>query len=111
MSLAEKKCVPCEGGTKPLSHGEAKMYLEQVKGWTLGDQFIERTFQFQNFKESMKFVNQVADIAEKEGHHPDVYIFYSTVRLELTTHAIKGLSINDFVMATKINQIPNPANI
>lgn len=110
MSLADKKCEPCEGGTKPFSTGEAKMYLEQLHGWTLKDQIIERTFEFQNFKESMKFVNQVADIAEAEGHHPDMYIFYNMVRLELSTHAIGGLSINDFILAAKIDTIPNPAN-
>lgn len=110
MNLVDKKCVPCEGGTKPLSMGEAKMHLEELDGWTLKDQVIERTFQFQDFQESMKFVNQVADLAEAEQHHPDMYVFYNMVRLELSTHAIGGLSMNDFILAAKIDQIPNPAN-
>ena len=111
MNLADQKCAPLEAGTKPLSHAEAQIYLEQLNDWTLKDQVIDRTFHFQNFKESMKFVNQVADIAEAEGHHPDLYIFYNTVRLELTTHDVKGLSLNDFIVAAKIDQIPNPANV
>lgn len=111
MNLVDQKCVSLEGGMKALSYGEAQIYLEQLKGWTLKDQIIDRTFHFQNFKESMKFVNQVADIAEAEGHHPDVYILYSTVRLELTTHDVQGLSVNDFIVAAKIDQIPNPANV
>lgn len=110
MSLADKKCVPCEGGTKPLSTGEAKMHLEELKEWNLEKDTIEKYFVFQNFKESMKFVNKVAELAEAEAHHPDIYIFFNKVRLELSTHAIGGLSMNDFILAAKIDRIPNPAN-
>lgn len=110
MSLADKKCVPCEGGTKPLSQGEVKMHLEKLKDWTLNKDVIEKLYTFQDFKESMEFVNKVADLAEAEGHHPDIYIFYNKVRLELSTHAIGGLSMNDFILAAKIDELPNPAH-
>lgn len=106
MSLAEKKCVPCEGGTQPLSSGQANEYYTELdKEWQLKDQQLSRQFTFQNFKESMAFVNKVADVAEKEGHHPDMYIFYDKVRLELTTHAIGGLSVNDFIVAAKVDRL------
>ena len=109
MSLADKKCEPCEGGTKPLSEGEAKNYFQELKGWTLNKLSLEKLFSFQNFRESMEFVNKVADIANEEDHHPDIYIFYNKVRLELTTHAIGGLSVNDFIVAAKVDKVPNPA--
>lgn len=87
---------------------KAQLYLDQVPNWQLvGDKImkIKREFRFRNFKESMTFVNRVAILAEEEGHHPDIYIFYNKVRLELFTHAAGGLSENDFIMAAKINQI------
>lgn len=106
MSLTEKKCVPCEGGTAPLSSGEANQYYTELKkDWQLKDQELSRQFSFKDFKESMDFVNKVAEIAEAEGHHPDMYIFYDKVRLELTTHAIGGLSVNDFIIAAKVDQL------
>lgn len=129
--LKNKKCVPCEGGTPPLTEEEANKLLVQVSpSWRLEenspphqtrnvksfvDEKIPRSgvrerisaeFKFKNFKEAIAFVNKVADIAESEGHHPDIHINYSKVKLELWTHAIGGLSINDFILASKINQIP-----
>lgn len=87
---------------------KAPLYLDQVPNWQLVEDKvmkINREFRFRNFKESMTFVNRVAILAEEEGHHPDIYIFYNKVRLELFTHAAGGLSENDFIMAAKINQI------
>jgi 4a-hydroxytetrahydrobiopterin dehydratase len=83
----------------------ARQMLGQVPGWELADSTLTRRFRFKNFKEAMAFVNKVAELAEAEGHHPDIHISYNRVRLDLTTHAIKGLSDNDFIMAAKINRL------
>jgi 4a-hydroxytetrahydrobiopterin dehydratase len=84
---------------------EARGMLEQVPGWELTEESkLIRRFRFKDFAGAMRFVNSVADMAESEGHHPDIYISWNRVRLELTTHAIKGLSDNDFIMAAKINE-------
>jgi 4a-hydroxytetrahydrobiopterin dehydratase len=105
MKLQEQKCVPIRGGMPPLSHEDAASMHEEIPEWTLKDNVIERTFTFRDFKETMTFVKKVAKIAEQEGHHPDIHIYYNKVRLELTTHKIKGLSENDFILAAKINSI------
>ena len=103
-NLAGKKCVPCEGGTPPLEHDKIQEYLKDVEGWDVKDgKRLERTFKFKTFRESIDFVNQVANLAEQEGHHPDIIIRYKKVTFELSTHAIGGLSENDFIMAGKIN--------
>lgn len=88
-----------------MNKADAHKYHEEVKQWTLHQKSIEREFKFKNFKESMKFVNQIADIAESEGHHPDIYVFYNKVKLQLSTHAIGGLSVNDFIIAAKVDQL------
>ena len=105
--LSDKKCVPCEGGLDPMTREDFEVYLEQVVGWTIrDDKFIEREFQFKDFVEAMAWVNKVAEIAEAEGHHPDIYIHgWNNVKITLWTHAIGGLSINDFVVATKIDRL------
>ncbi|MDO8623897.1 MAG: 4a-hydroxytetrahydrobiopterin dehydratase [bacterium] len=102
------KCVPCEGGAKPLSQEDAQKYLTETSGWALeGDaKSISHEFKFKDFMAAMAFVDQVADIAEMEDHHPDIHIFYNRVKLELSTHAIKGLSKNDFIVAAKIATLP-----
>ncbi|KKU98982.1 MAG: hypothetical protein UY32_C0009G0011 [Candidatus Jorgensenbacteria bacterium GW2011_GWC1_48_8] len=107
MDLVSKKCVACEGGVEPFTKEQAKEYLKETPSWrlTADGSKIEREFEFKNFKESMAFVNKVADLAESEGHHPDIHIFYSRVHLELFTHSIGGLSENDFILAAKINFI------
>ena len=107
MNLLSKKCVPCEGGTKPLPPAEAEKLLSQVKDWEFTDgKKIEKNFKFKDFKEAMGFVNKVADLAEGEGHHPDIIVHgWNKVRLELSTHAIGGLSENDFILAAKIDNI------
>ena len=108
-NLASKKCVPCEGGTPPLEGEKIQEYLKQVEGWELKEGIpstplrINKTFKFKTFRESIDFVNQAANLAEEEGHHPDIHIRYNRVTFELTTHAIKGLSENDFIMASKID--------
>lgn len=103
--LTKKHCVPCENGEGKLPIGKIKEYLPVVEGWFLIGNQIKRDFKFKNFKEAMEFVNRVADIAESEGHHPDIYIFYNKVSLNLSTHAAKGLTENDFILAAKINTL------
>ena len=104
-SLLQKYCVACEGGTPPMPLEQAQEMLAEVPGWALEENTLVRKFRLKNFKEAMAFVNRVADLAEAEGHHPDIHISWNRVRLELTTHAIKGLSENDFIMAAKINAL------
>ena len=103
--LLKKKCVPCEGGAKPLSRAEAEKYLAEVSGWTLDEkgQKISKEFKFQDFIGAINFVERVADVAEMEDHHPDIHIHYNKVLLELWTHAVGGLSLNDFIVAAKID--------
>lgn len=106
INRANQKCVPCEGDYPPLTKEQAEKELTQLNGWKLdGETQIEKKFTFKDFKEAMQFVNKVADIAESEGHHPDIEIKYNKVGIELTTHAIKGLSVNDFILAAKIDTI------
>ncbi len=105
MELHKKKCIPCESGDSPLSEAEAKMNLEKVTAWKLNKNKIEREFVFKDFEEAMKFVNNIADLAEDEGHHPDIHIHWNKVMLELWTHSMNGLSENDFIVAAKINNL------
>ncbi len=103
--LLKKKCVPCEGGAVPLSRSDAQDYLDEVPGWTMDEkgQKISKEFKFQDFIGAINFVERVADVAEMEDHHPDIHIHYNKVLLELWTHAIGGLSENDFIVAAKID--------
>lgn len=108
MDLTAKHCVPCKGGIPPLSDTDEDKYLIDVPSWTLlreGMHKIKREFIFKGFKGAMSFVNKVAEIANAEGHHPDIYIFYNKVQLELYTHAVHGLLENDFIVAAKIDRI------
>ena len=106
MSLSQKQCVPCEGGALPLSREEASRYLCELNpAWQLSDDAkkIRRDFTFADFLSAMRFVTHVADLAEQEQHHPDMMICYNKVAIELSTHAVKGLSENDFILAAKID--------
>jgi 4a-hydroxytetrahydrobiopterin dehydratase len=106
MDLTQKHCVPCEGGTPPLSPAEVVKYHARIPGWkVLDNRKIIKGFTFKDFKEAMVFVNKVADIAEAESHHPDLHISYDKVRVELWTHAVAGLSENDFILAAKIDAL------
>lgn len=121
-NLLDKKCVPCEGGVPPLTSEEIQKYMPQLKeGWQVlegnpplpvrqkangvGASKIKKEFKFKDFKETMEFVNKVADIANQEDHHPDMEVSYSKVVIILWTHAIHGLSENDFIVAAKIDAI------
>jgi 4a-hydroxytetrahydrobiopterin dehydratase len=106
MSLTQKHCIPCESGVQALSQEEIGAMIRQVPEWQLlpGD-WISRQFTFKNFVESLSFVNQVGEVAEAEGHHPDITFGWGYVDIKLQTHAINGLHENDFIVAAKINEL------
>lgn len=105
--LAEKKCIPCEGNVPPLGESEIAEFEKEIsKDWkVMENKKIFREFSFVNFRHTMDFVNKVAAIAEEEGHHPVMHVFYGRVEIELWTHAVDGLSENDFILAAKIDRI------
>ena len=105
MNLSRKRCVACEGGMPSMPSFLVKKYLKQVKSWKLKKGHLYKKFKFKDFKTTLKFVNQVSKIAEKEGHHPDIYFTWGKCNIELYTHAVKGLSENDFILAAKIDKI------
>lgn len=106
-NLSQKHCIPCEGGTKPLDHIKNIELLKEVDTWQLiDDTAIEKTLLFKDFAEALGFVNKVGVIAEAEGHHPDLSIFgWNKVKISISTHAIGGLSDNDFILAAKIDEL------
>lgn len=105
MELAKKHCVSCEGDMPPMNRQEAELLLEQVSGWKIDQNQLTKDFNFKNFRQALNFVNRVGEIAEAEAHHPDIYIWYNKVRLNLSTHAAKGLTENDFILAAKVNEL------
>jgi 4a-hydroxytetrahydrobiopterin dehydratase len=107
MTLAQKSCIPCQGGIPPLGRDKAQAYLAQTPGWTLDDGAtrISRTFKFKNFKQSQAFVNAVGDAAEAQGHHPDITFGWGYATVVFFTHKVKGLHENDFIMAAKTNDL------
>ena len=110
--LLNKKCVPCEGGVAPFDISEIHKYQKKVDGWDIRKNnknayFLEKNFKFKDFKKSQDFVNLVGKISEDEGHHPDIYFGWGYAKINITTHAIEGLSENDFILAAKIDKILN----
>jgi len=107
--LQKKKCEPCEGKVKPFTKGDIAKYIKDVPGWIAmdDDHAIYREYAAKNFVAAVDFINKVAKIAEEEQHHPDIHLTgYRTLRIVLSTHAVKGLSENDFILAAKINALP-----
>lgn len=107
--LKSKKCQPCEGGVPPVSIEEAQRLLRDLRGWQLRDDgaCIRREWSVKDFQAAVEFFNRVAELAEQEGHHPDLHLTgYRNIAVELSTHAIDGLSENDFILAAKINELP-----
>ncbi len=107
MSLLAKKCVPCEGGTMPLTIQQAEALMKEIRDWTLSRDAkkISKEMKFKDFAEALAFTNAVGKIAEAEGHHPDIALAWGKVGITLSTHSIGGLSENDFIVATKIDEI------
>ncbi len=106
-TLKQQRCVPCEGGIAALDRRAAENLLPQAKGWRLNEAATEisRTFEFKNFHETMEFVNALAWVAHREDHHPDLEVGYKRCHVRYSTHAIGGLSMNDFICAAKINDL------
>lgn len=105
--LAAKRCEACEGKVKPFKKAEIESYLKRVSGWAREGNAVVKSFAFQNFHQTMGFVNAVAWIANMENHHPDLEVSYKACRVKYTTHAIGGLSENDFICAAKIDKLLN----
>jgi len=107
MALKEKKCEPCSGEETPLKGDDVKEMLNELKGdWkSVDDKKIRNSFSFDSYMEGVKFSDKVAELADEEGHHPDICIHYKKVEIEIKTHAIDGLSENDFILAAKIDDI------
>tara|TARA_B100001059_G_C17312272_1_gene322588 strand:- start:137 stop:481 length:345 start_codon:yes stop_codon:yes gene_type:complete len=110
--LLNKKCVPCEGGVLPFDISQIHKYQKKVDGWHVikndnGIFYLDKKFKFKNFLESQDFINKVGKVSENEGHHPDILFGWGYAEIKITTHAIEGLSENDFILAAKIDQLIN----
>jgi 4a-hydroxytetrahydrobiopterin dehydratase len=107
MDLSKKKCVPCEGGIPPLNEKEISEYKKQISTeWkVIENRKISKEFFFVSYRHTIDFVNKVADIAEEEGHHPVLHVYFGRIEIELWTHSVNGLSENDFILAAKIDKI------
>jgi len=108
--LSEKKCIPCEGNIPAFKIEEIHKYLKKVDGWNVknnenNNYYLEKEFKFKNFLESQNFINKVGNIAETEGHHPDIIFGWGYAKIKIFTHAIKGLAESDFILAAKIDRI------
>ncbi|HTL48076.1 MAG TPA: 4a-hydroxytetrahydrobiopterin dehydratase [Verrucomicrobiae bacterium] len=104
-TLSSKKCRPCEGKTQPMTSAEITSYLEHVPGWEYRDGQVQKTFTFKNYYQTTAFVNAVAWIAHQEDHHPDIQFGYKNCTVRYSTHAIGGISENDFICAAKVNAL------
>lgn len=105
--LAERTCVPCEGGVPPLDSSTVNNFLVQLDGWKIEKEYhLTRSFAFPNFVTALAFVNRVGELAEQQGHHPDIYLAWGMVKIEIWTHKIKGLTESDFILAARIDKLP-----
>ena len=106
--LSERQCKPCEGGVEPLDVAAAEALMPQVPGWALdaAGRSIQREFEFRNFHQTMEFVNALAWVAHRQDHHPDLEVGYKRCLVRYSTHAIGGLSLNDFILAARIDDLP-----
>jgi 4a-hydroxytetrahydrobiopterin dehydratase len=104
--LASKNCVPCRGGVQPLTGKELESLAEQVPQWNVVDEHhIIRSFKFPDFRQALAFVNKVGDLAEQQGHHPDILLTWGKVDVTTWTHAINGLTESDFILAAKVDRL------
>jgi 4a-hydroxytetrahydrobiopterin dehydratase len=111
--LAERQCVPCKGGVAPLAGEQLDRLLEQLgPGWGLVESHhLEKEYKFKNFRDALAFTNRVGELAEAQGHHPDIYLAWGKVRLAIWTHKINGLTESDFIFAAKADRaLPGPAS-
>ena len=105
-NLTEKRCVPCEGGVPTLTGSAIETLRPQVPGWEVVEgHHLRKEFRFRDFRQTLDFVNRIGDIAEAEGHHPDICFGWGKADVTVWTHAANGLTENDFILAAKINQL------
>ena len=111
MDLASKQCVPCKGGVPPLKGKELKGLQDELgNGWeVVNEHHLRKEFRLTNFREALKYVNLVGEIAEEQNHHPDIYLTWGKVRIEVWTHKIDGLTESDFIFAAKAEQVSRSA--
>jgi 4a-hydroxytetrahydrobiopterin dehydratase len=105
QELRRSKCAPCEGGVAPLTETQIQPMLKGLQGWALEGGMITKTYRFRNYYETMAFVNATAWISHREDHHPDILVGYNQCKVSYITHAIKGLSTNDFICAAKLDAL------
>ena len=104
--LADKTCVPCRGDAQPLGGTDLGELLGQVPGWTvIGEHHLHREFSFKNFREALDFVNRVGELAEEQGHHPDIGLGWGRAEIDIFTHKIDGLTESDFIFAAKVDRL------
>jgi 4a-hydroxytetrahydrobiopterin dehydratase len=107
--LADRQCVPCKGGVSPLKGEQLAAFRSRLPGWqVVAEHHIERRFEFPDFKQALDFVNRVGELAEQQGHHPDLFLAWGEVTVKLFTHKIDGLAESDFIMAAKIDRLVQP---
>lgn len=103
--LVNQQCQPCSGGTEALSPDQAEQLLQQLDGWQCQGQLLSKTYRFKNYYQTIAFVNAIAWLAHSEDHHPDLAVSYDSCRVEYSTHAVHGLSLNDFICAAKVDAL------
>jgi 4a-hydroxytetrahydrobiopterin dehydratase len=106
--LASKSCVPCRGGVPPLSMDVASRLMEQLDGWSFEQGHLAKSYTFNDFAGALEFVNRIGAISEEQGHHPDIYMTWGKVSVEIWTHKIDGLTESDFILAAKFDEVPVP---
>ena len=106
QELADKQCIPCRGGIPPLTTDEIRPLARQLPDWEVVDgHHLDRSYKFKDFRDALEFTNRIGELAEEQGHHPDIYLAWGKVGIQLWTHKIDGLSESDFVMAAKIERL------
>src|SRR4030095_12586320 len=109
--LASRECVPCRGGVPPLQQQEISRLLPQLEGWKVVEQHhLEKKYRFKDFREAQQFVNRVGDLAEQQGHHPDICFGWGNAEIRIWTHKINGLTESDFILAAKIDELNQSAS-
>ena len=108
--LSQKECVPCRGGVPPMQRDEIAKLLPELKGWeVVNDHHLKKNYRFGNFREALSFVNQVGELAEEQGHHPDIAFGWGQAEISIWTHKINGLTESDFILAAQIDQLKSVA--